>query len=60
METQMYTAGSICVTLFIARDVWCVFFVSVIYMMVMRKFNPVFCISVSITKGIMKLTLVYL
>ena len=33
-------------------------FASAIYAMVMRDFGPVFCISVSIAKGIMKLTVV--
>ena len=41
--------------LIIVRDVARI--ASAIYAMVMHKFGPVFCIYVSIAKGIMKLTL---
>ena len=55
METQMHTAGPSRVSRFIARDVRRT--ARAIYVMVMREFCPVFCISVFIEKGIMQLTL---
>ncbi len=47
----MHTAGPICVSHFIKRDM-----ASAIYTMVMLKFSPVFCIYVSIAKGMVNLT----
>ncbi len=55
MKTQMHTAGPICESHCIARHLACI--ASAIYAMVMRKFGPVFCISVFFEKGIMTLTL---
>ena len=52
METHMHTAGQICV--------WCVLIASGIYAIVIHKFGPVLCISISMEKGIMKLTLIQL
>ncbi len=49
------TAGPICMSHYTPRDAACI--ASVNYAMVMRTFRPVFCISVSIAKGIMKSTL---
>ena len=43
VETQMHTAGPIYVSRFIA--------------MVMRDFGPVICVSVSIARGVVNLTL---
>ena len=48
----MLTAGPICVSRFISHDV--VRIVSTVYEMVMGEFGPVFCISVSIEKGIIE------
>ena len=42
METQMHTAGPICMSLFIVHDM--AYIASTIYMMVMRKCGLVFCI----------------
>ncbi len=56
METQMLTTGPICMSHFIARDVACIA-IAIYPMVMMRKFGPVFCISVYFEKGIMKLTL---
>ncbi len=54
-NTNADCRASLCVTLYCTQ---LTFIASTIYMMVIREFGPVFCISVSIVKGIMKLTLV--
>ena len=51
----MHSAGPTCALRFIMRDVARI--VSAIYVMVMRTFVPVFCISVFFERRIMKLTL---
>ena len=56
MGTQMHTAGPICISGFIARDVADI--ASTNNAMVMYKFGPVFSISVLFEKGIMKLILI--